>query len=250
MGQNTKYPPILYKYRNWENKFHKQILTKNTLYFASPSNFEDIHDCNLPKKIPTKDELLEYFTNEAKQEYPQWSRAERREYARNRAKKSSLRNKGTLSKALKKHNEEFNQNIGILSMTTDCNNDEMWHKYANNHHGLCIGFDTKLLSTSAGGGGEVKYVHKLPEIDYINEDFCTKHIKNIYLKEDKWSFEKEYRLHKWWGNNATEKDRNIELPKDCIVKIILGKNMSETAKEEIKAISKDKYPNAEIIENI
>ena len=76
-----------------------------------------------------------------------------------------------------------------------------------------------------------------------------KHIKKIFYKEKKWSFEKEYRLHKMWTHNATNDERNIEIPNNCIVKIILGKKMPFHMKEEIKKIAKSKYPDAEIIEN-
>ena len=73
-------------------------------------------------------------------------------------------------------------------------------------------------------------------------------MKNIYFKEEKWSFEKEYRLHKMWQHNVNNDERNIELPTDCIVKIILGKDMPTSKKEEIVQIAKIKHPHAEIIE--
>lgn len=37
----------------------------------------------------------------------------------------------------------------------------MWEKYANNHMGVCFGFDAKALFDCVGGGGEVQYVDKL-----------------------------------------------------------------------------------------
>lgn len=125
----------------------------------------------------------------------------------------------------------------------------MWCKYANNHQGICIGFDTSLLFKYVGGGGKVQYVKELPPIDFAKDDFKSKHTKNIFYKEEKWSFEKEYRLHKMWNHNVTNDERNIELPNNCIVKIILGKNMTLHMKDEIKKLAKTKYPNAEIIEN-
>lgn len=75
-------------------------------------------------------------------------------------------------------------------MTADCNNDEMWRKYANNYQGICVGFDTDLLLECVGGDGEVEYVEKLPIIDFAKDDFKLKHIKlkhikNIFYKEEK-----------------------------------------------------------------
>ena len=65
-GDMVRYPHILYKYRDWSKDFHKNILINNTLYFASPKDFEDIHDCNLPEHFPSKSELYQYFINKAK----------------------------------------------------------------------------------------------------------------------------------------------------------------------------------------
>ena len=239
------YPKILYKYRDWDNELHKKVLLENKLYLASPKDFEDIFDCNLPEKFPRKDELYNFFIDKAKKN-PSWSRQVRRKFARNWCKKSPLANPELRSTLINNIHQEFNSRFGVLSMTADCNNDVMWCKYANNHQGICIGFDTSLLFKYVGGGGKVQYVKELPPIDFAKDDFKSKHTKNIFYKEEKWSFEKEYRLHKMWNHNVTNDERNIELPNNCIVKIILGKNMTLHMKDEIKKLAKTKYPNAEI----
>lgn len=244
-----EHPAILYKYRCWNNYLHKKIITENKLYMASPKDFEDIYDCNIPENFPTKDELYDFFLKKAQKDNPQWTIQEKMEFAKKWARKSPLSNPNSLSKLIDDFNQEFNNRFGVLSMTTDCNNDEMWHKYADDYQGICIGFDTRLLFECIGGGGEVQYVEKLPIIDFVKDDFKQKHIKKIFYKEEKWSFEKEYRLHKMWNHKATTEERNIELSKNCIVKIILGKNMPLYMKDEIKKLAKVKCPNAEIIEN-
>lgn len=244
-----KYPTVLYKYRCWDNDLHKKILTEKKLYLASPKEFEDKHDCNVPENFPSKDELYNFFLDKAENDNPQWTRQEKRKFAREWAKKSPLAHPDALQKLINDFNQKFNSRFGILSMTADCNNDEMWRKYADNHQGFCIGFNTRLLFESIGGGGEVQYVEKLPTIDFMKDNFEQKHIKKIFYKEKKWSFEKEYRLHKMWTHNATNDERNIEIPNNCIVKIILGKKMPFHMKEEIKKIAKSQYPDAEIIEN-
>lgn len=244
-----KHPAVLYKYRCWNNDLHKKILLENKLYLASPKDFEDIYDCNIPEKFPSRSELYTFFFDKANKDNPEWTRQEKRRFAREWSKKSPLAKPKELSALVDKFNKEFNNRFGVLSMTLDRNNDEMWRKYANDHQGFCIGFDTNLLFDCVGGGGEVQYVEKLPVIDFVKDDFKSKHIKNIFFKEDKWSFEKEYRLHKMWKHIVTDNERNIELPANCIVKIILGKKMSSYEKGEIKAICKLKHPNAEIIEN-
>ena len=248
-GIQFKHPSILYKYRNWSNPLHQKILKENKIFLASPRDFEDIYDCNIPEKFPSKDELYDFFIDKARKEYPQWTRQQRRQFAREWAKKSPLANPKLLSNLIEEYNQEFNNRFGVLSMTADCNNDEMWFKYGDEFKGVCIGFDTSLLFERVGGGGEVQYVEELPIIDFVKDDFKSRHVKNIYYKEIKWSFEKEYRLHKMWQHNVTNDERNIELPTNCIVKIILGKKMPLQDREEIKQIARINYPNAEIIEN-
>ena len=84
-------------------------------------------------------------------------------------------------------------------------------------------------------------------IDFVKDDFKSKHIKNIFFKEDKWSFEKEYRLHKMWSVDVTNDERNISLPSSCIMEIILGKYISEESEKEIIEIVRENYPNIKII---
>ena len=52
-----------------------------------------------------------------------------------------------------------------------------------------------------------------------------------------------------WEKNASNDDRNIPFPSECIKEIHLGKSMEKIDKEEIKSIVKKKYPDAKIIEH-
>lgn len=249
-GLKFEYPPILYKYRDWENSNHKSVLTNNALYMASPRSFEDIKDCNIPEKFPQKQELYRFFLEKSKKDNPGWSRKTHRQFATYWSKQSPLANPQRLKYLIKHFNDDFNNRFGVLSMTANRDNDEMWHKYANDHKGFCVGYDTKILFKHVGGGGPVQYADELPVIDFMKDDFETKHAKNIFFKETKWAFEEEYRLHTMWPQAATLEQRNIILPEDCLVEIILGKLMPEKSKDEIKKIAKEKYPKATITENV
>ena len=80
----------------------------------------------------------------------------------------------------------------------------------------------------------------------MKDNFEEKHVKNILFKEDKWSFEKEYRLHKFWPRVVTKEERYVLLPTDCIVEIILGKNISKENETEIVDVVNQKYRNVKI----
>lgn len=247
-GKDFSTPKILYKYRDWDNDYHKTILLENKIYLSPPRDFEDKMDCNLPEKFPLKEELYAIFLEKSKQGNPTGSRQVHRAFARYWSEKSPLANPRELGRLINEYNNEFNEKFGILSVTEDYSNEDMWKKYANNSQGICIGFDTEKLFSVVGGGGEVVYEDKLPVIDFINDDFKTKHAKNIFFKEKNWAFEKEYRLHKFWKDNPSKEDRNITMPEDCIVEVILGKNISKKNKDEIIELMKEKHPRAKIIE--
>ena len=248
-GDMIRYPHLLYKYRDWSKDFHKNVLINNTLYFASPKDFEDIYDCNIPEQFPSKTELYQYFIDKAKNKFPNMTRIERREFAREWSNKSPLANPKRLSKLITRFNKKFNDTFGVLSMTSNPDNNEMWEKYGNEHKGFCVGFDSKLLfDCFGGGGGDVQYVDELPVINFAEDGFEEKHIKNTFFKEKKWAFEEEYRLHKMWEKNASNDDRNIPFLSECVKEIHLGKSMEQNDKEEIKSIVKKKYSNAKIIE--
>ncbi len=46
---NLELPDVVYKYRFWDDAhlYHKNILTQQEVYFASPLTFEDPLDCKL-----------------------------------------------------------------------------------------------------------------------------------------------------------------------------------------------------------
>lgn len=249
-GNMIRYPKVLYKYRTWNNDYHKKVLNENALYMASPRDFDDIKDCRVPEKFPPQEELRNYFTTKDKLENPNRSRRDRRELVRKLVKESPLSSPSRLALKLKQLNEEFNDCFGVLSMTANPSNDEMWEKYADNHQGICVGVDSKTLFECVnGGGGEVQYTDKLPTIDFFRDNWVEKYIKNVYFKESKWSFEEEYRLHKMWKHKALDDERNIILPEECISEIHLGENIAEKDRMEIMKIAKEKFPKAKIIEH-
>lgn len=238
------YPPVLYKYRVWEDSYHKKILLDNSIFLASPNSFEDIKDCNIVEYFPSSHtDLYNTFLNKSRNINPDYSEEQHSKFAAKWSVESPLANIDYRDDLLMKLKSEFDNRFGVLSLTANPCSDEMWRKYGNDHKGICIGFDTRKLLSVAGGGGPVCYYRVLPVIDFFNDDFRTKHIKNIMSKEDKWAFEEEYRLHKMWKHNVHLSDRNISLPKDCIVKVILGSHMSDISRNEVVSVVQSKHNN-------
>ncbi|MBO6118694.1 MAG: DUF2971 domain-containing protein [Bacteroidales bacterium] len=247
-------PPILYKYRDWDNSYHKTILTNNKLYFASPLDFEDQNDCRPRVKYPeTQDEIFAYIlkthyicSNKSFKNYDEYRLCCKKVF-----KTSPLLNPMERDSILRKYHEDYMNAHGVLSVTENANNDYLWKTYANNHSGVCVGFDTNVLRQFIIGGAPITYYKELPTIDFMNDCNTTKIQKQIWSKSDKFKEEQEYRLIKIWppdNHVITQTDRCITFPNEAVLEIILGKNMKEENKQEVRNIVKNKFVNARIIE--
>lgn len=242
---------VLYKYRDWSNPFHRSILTDNKIYLASPSSFEDELDCNVPETFPTKEDLPDLFLGISFTVIPNAGIQERMNWVLQCCKESPLADITKREEVVKQLKELNDSTIGILSLTANPHNDQMWEKYGASKKGVCFGFDKDKLFRVVGGGGPVIYTDDLPVIQNFIDDTMTQHIKRtFYKKRSKWEFEEEYRLHKRWplNNPPSNEDRNIKMLDDTIVEIRLGSEMPKQDKVEIFNIAAIKCPSAKIIE--
>ena len=234
------FPPIIYKYRSWVDKFHKEIITDQIVFMAKPTSFEDELDCKLQKRydLISKAEIFDHYFQESKKTNPNWTRQQHRQFAREWFKKSPMHDKEYIKKLQKDHFQMFDERFGILSLTANCSNIAMWDKYSDNHRGLCIGFHAKEMFRYLGGGGEVAYYDVLQDI-MPNDDIHEERFKQIFSKEMKWSFEEEYRTHRFYPHPASVDDRRINIPKECYKEIIFGSNMPNEHRQEIISICSD-----------
>ena len=61
MVNDKVFPPIVYKYRKWDNGFHHRIIKNNEVYFSAPKDFEDTLDCNPTVIYPKGHDLFIYL---------------------------------------------------------------------------------------------------------------------------------------------------------------------------------------------
>jgi len=233
-------PPILYKYRDWNNPDHKKILTENEVYLSSPVNFEDEFDCKVPIRydLLTDQDIYNKYLLESKNNNKTFSRRQHRQFARDWAKKGLLKDQKRIKELDNEFFEKFNKVFGVLSLTAIPDNTKMWKKYSAEHTGFCVGFHTiPLLNLSQyfGGGGEVSYSDEFPIIkafDLIEK----KNHHQIFSKLNKWEFEKEYRLTKININ-----DRRAKIPAEIYTVIILGAKIPNDSKLEIIRIASNNF---------
>lgn len=227
-------PEIVYKYRKWED-YQKTIITDKTVFLAKPNSFEDKKDCKLQKRydLMTNQDIFNEYIDSSKNENPTWNRHQHRQLAKKLSKDSPMKNINYIKKLQEDHFLRFNERFGVLSLTANPSNLKMWDKYSDDGKGFCVGFDPKIMFPVLGGGGEVIYYKELPVIFY-NDDFHTERIKQVFSKEDIWSFEEEYRTHKFYEIPPTISERCEVLPKEAYKEIVFGWDMPESTIKEIK----------------
>ena len=62
-------PPIIYKYRDWQDDYHKKIITDYQVFFAEPKSFKDPEDCKNPIRydlLSTREIYEKYLTESYK----------------------------------------------------------------------------------------------------------------------------------------------------------------------------------------
>lgn len=226
-------PKILYKYRDWENPIHKRILREREVYFASPGSFVDPYDCHIPRRFDllTDEQILNWYRTDLKIQFPNWETDKIEKEAKQWLDKGLLRNKEHIASFNKEFWDDFNMLFGILSLTPVLDSKEMWIKYANNYTGFCVGFKSLELfkdSQHFGSGGPVSYYSELPVLIPYQEDSIIEYQRQIYSKEEKWSYEKEYRLSK-----INIRNRAVTIPLAIYSEVIIGPKIRKNSKKDI-----------------
>ena len=253
---------LTYKYRDWDDKFHKTIITKQEVFFASAEQLHalgDKYDCYSPIDWDFSFEshrpiLEKYFPGDkatmSKRDYEFSLRQFHREKAGTEYRqKQYIQNYYQLSTKL----------LGILSLTERNDNLKIWESelYAKDFTGFCVGFDFRKcihkLSDSHIGGGNVIYIpHSHPKIVHrmvfndSKEEYLQMHIEQVHRKFIDYEHEEEYRLimrlyDKGLEYTPTISDRQFIVPKFCYKNVTFGYKMNPSAIDEIIQSCQDQY---------
>ncbi len=251
--EDLKFPNPIYKYRDWGDKFHKSIIQDLQVYLSPASGFEDPFDCKNPTRydLLKRDEIKKRHAELSKESNEGLSRIQRRKNASDFASSNPFKNKEYLKKLEGESFNEFDSTVGILSLTANPSNFEMWKKYSNNHKGFCIGFESKILFKFVGGGDVVKYRNELPKImPYPRMCFEEQMLTQIFNKLDNWNFEEEYRAFRWSQIPYTRETRTKTLPSIAYKEIIFGSLMTEENINEIIKIARINIPHVEFKKSV
>ncbi len=241
--KKLEYPKIIYKYRNWTDKYHKKMLLQNEVYMSSPKDFNDPFDCRIPKNFYSlnTDEKIESFVDKMIGKHRQTLIENGKDIDK---LEENLRGRLQDLEAFQNESEnlefsEMDKHYGVLSLSARWDSILMWSHYGDYHKGYCIGFNEKKMRESNlfGSGGNVNYRTDFPDINpLISEDTMVKAFKQTHNKVEDWKYEEEYRLTKlFFPDLPKQEDRTIGVPEELIEEVNLGMKIADEHKAEIVA---------------
>ncbi|MFW5983141.1 MAG: DUF2971 domain-containing protein [bacterium] len=217
---NEEIPSILYKYRDWKNKFHRRLITNQEIYFPKPSAFNDPFDGNIPVRwdLMSYEECFDKNLELINTDHKDKDQKLVREYAKKVTDEKTLWHPGKLRKERSEQLNKWNSIIGLFSLSKMNDNILMWSHYSLNHSGFVVGLNTDSLVNDYDFDylEPIKYQEEYPIIKGT-DDTTFQFYKKFFHKSELWEYEKEWRLSK----NHIE-NRLVKLKKDSIDEIIIG----------------------------
>ena len=234
----SEIPDILYKYRNWDDKYHRRILTDNELFLSSADLLNDPFDATLPIQYPkeklTKENIIKKLIEVDRNKYIGIDDNKRLKIANERYLEcdySSEEYWRDFNSRLKRSDPVY----GICSLTSKKDHLLMWAHYADSYKGFCIGFDKyQLYEATHGLIEKVNYSDYFPKIELFDEAYKSWSLL-IKTKSKLWEYEDEYRITKIYGARKL-----IELNDLAFKEIVFGCKISQKHREEIISIAKSK----------
>ena len=224
-------PSFVYKYRgDWNNKFHKELITHQSAWFASPRELNDPYDITTPLQFDYSEVEDPIFFEKLKlifrRENPNLSDKYISDICTNKLNEIRINPQAYFKKNYIDLKESgVYDRIGIFSCTTDELNETMWAHYGNNSKGFVVGLRTiELLKSFLSSAGSVKYSDEVPKFSFINPGIDAD-FDNYYLKSTKWSYEKEFRFSTI--NDDTNLNREKKFSIESVSEFLIGNNFPE-----------------------
>jgi len=241
-------PPIIYKYRNWEDNWHKKVILNHELWFAHPHSLNDPYDVRPPYNFIVSEidrgSLENQLRIAGRALEPHLTSIELEAEVKKKIKAIELDPIGYFRKnRLEMIQDSYHYDgIGVLSMCSTCDNEAMWAHYGNNNCGFAVGFDTKELARTLNCYfGLVDYQDD--PIDYYifgnNEGILE---TELFRKSTKWKVEDEIRFITI--RIGSDKSRANVFPGKVVKEIIFGLNTSQDVIDEIFKIATGLFPQA------
>jgi hypothetical protein len=245
---NSSIPETVYKYRCWNDSFHRRLLFEQELYLASAVQFNDPFDSTIPfryrKEDLTPDNIFLKLIEVGKKQWPSMSDTELYQLAYERQSSGDFENGKYWIENYPSWKKDIENMFGIASLTPKNDNLLMWSHYSNSHKGFVMGFQTEMLFDQVQGSlGPVLYSEKVPEMGLF-EDMTIGLIRILNTKSTNWQYEEEIRISKIHSSRQT-----VKLRKDTITSVIMGANLTENEKNQITDFIKKELPHVKLLES-
>jgi hypothetical protein len=221
----------IYKYRDWTNPLHVEMLKSNKIYLPSPEELNDPFDCRIPidlELLDTDTKILSYFSK----------------YINVNLNSTAIVNefKSNKSQYIKTYKEIYKKkgdlHFGIFCASMIWDSIQMWTYYSDNHSGFCIGFDPEKLLKYIPGYRAMKVIYQrdYPKIQPLitydsskpSKEFIENCFKSSHTKAIGWKYEKEYRIFSnKFPIGYTKEERLIQIDDQCIKSLFVGLNFPE-----------------------
>ncbi|TDE09790.1 DUF2971 domain-containing protein [Dyadobacter psychrotolerans] len=258
------YPPKIYKYRDWKEQYHDEIITKKQIHFARAIKFPDKFDCRFPILFDFSFEtVLEAYKGKITKQIESEGIRPNRDNIIRRVQLIYDECYGTDEKQEKRKKEYYSliaDKTYVFSAAKSCDSIRMWDGYADNLSGFCVEFDFEqiapLIPVNLISGGHVRYIsdpgYKLTH-HFLNGEqpelraklFNELLIDAFTFKFKEYEFENELRFikHDWTDDLGllphykelipTFNDK-LDIPLSAYTGIIFGENIDPKHLDEIK----------------
>lgn len=150
----------------------------------------------------------------------------------------------------------LDKNIGVLSLTANCETPPMWASYADNSKGFVIGFDTKsdFFNRRRSDKDEFYHLRKVLYEDSQQANSINEMTQNFLIQKNKsWEYENEWRillpLNTANTEITTDDDSKIflfDIPASSISEIIFGLNTTQLTIDDVVETISNLTPNSHI----
>lgn len=186
--------PLIYKYKGF-NEYTEALISESYLWFSTPSEFNDPFECRPWFNFNYEPhQLVEAMARHIRRIKPS--------VTPNAATAEAVgiflegrHRRPEIWEALRTGViESTTKRIAVLCLSAVEDSILMWSHYAQDHTGICLGFEWSECAPFFGRAQEVIYSDDFPIVDFFNTP-ADRQVENIFLtKFSGWKYEKEWRI--------------------------------------------------------
>ncbi|MBL7690594.1 MAG: DUF2971 domain-containing protein [Flavipsychrobacter sp.] len=241
----------LYKLRYWRERYHPEFLRDGEIYFSKPNELNDPFDINRPLNIHIDEIKSQAFYKRLVETAPEVLGVKPGHEAEQAARAQQERLLSNPQEELLSnfHNlindPQYNNSIGVLSLSTKIDDEQLWGYYGGALRGYAVGFDPMKLSEELFSYcNYVNYTDTVPVTKLINKS--RKEMQDAWFDKNQcWGFESEFRYVRAVFDETRRKHNYAP---DTVKEIVLGPRIVSEDRAAIIDLARRRYPNAAVLQ--